>query len=185
MPRLRDRGVLEAGLRTQPMLWQSEGFALAQGYDEVTGRYRALELPSDEAQTIVIDGETLLVRPERALAQREADGASDGGATDPASAGAPPAPGTVPPAGEPTDGGPAPKRRFFATKELSSERPAADFKSITDEIIAPLNAAAPASLTIRIEIEATSAEGFEASTIRTVSENVNTLKFEQGDFEDS
>lgn len=190
MPRLRDRSVLEGGLRVQPMLWQSEGFALAAGYDETTSRYRALELPSDENEAIVIDGETLLVKPERAMAQREADGvpageASSGFATDPGGDGTPLAPNAGPAGSEPADGGPPAKRRFFATKELSTERPAADFKSVTDEILAPLNAASPASLRIRIEIEATSAEGFEASTIRTVSENVNTLKFEQGDFEDA
>ena len=34
MPRLRDRAVLDAGLTGPQLLWEQEGFALADGYDE-------------------------------------------------------------------------------------------------------------------------------------------------------
>ena len=37
MPRLRDRAVLDAGLTGPQLLWEQEGFALADGYDEATG----------------------------------------------------------------------------------------------------------------------------------------------------
>ena len=47
MPRLRDRAVLDAGLTGPQLLWEQEGFALADGYDEATAKYRGLVLPTD------------------------------------------------------------------------------------------------------------------------------------------
>jgi len=194
MPRLRDRKVLEEGLREQPMIWREDGFALASGYDDESGRYRNLVLPSDEGASIQIDGETLLVKPERALAQREAEGVGEdgaevggaGGAVGGAEGASSASPGAAQSQPEnATAAGLPPKRRFFASKDLSSDRYALDFKNIGDEVIAHLIANPGASVKITVEIEAISPEGFEDSTIRVVSENVNTLKFEQGDFEET
>ena len=72
MPRLRDRSVLDAGLTGPQLLWEQEGFALADGYDEATEKYRALVLPTDGITAAVTDT-TLIVRPERAMAQRAAE----------------------------------------------------------------------------------------------------------------
>jgi hypothetical protein len=41
MPRPRDRAVLDAGLTGPQLLWEQEGFALADGYDEASEKYRA------------------------------------------------------------------------------------------------------------------------------------------------
>src|SRR4051795_9974714 len=77
MPRLRDRGVLDAGLTGPQLLWEEEGFGLADGYDESTGKYRGLVLPTDSITASVTDA-TLIVRPERAKAQRAAELPVDG-----------------------------------------------------------------------------------------------------------
>ena len=44
LPRLKDRVVLERAVAQGPgqLLWEMEGFALADGYDESTGRYLGL-----------------------------------------------------------------------------------------------------------------------------------------------
>lgn len=42
MPRLRDRRVLDEGIVDLPMIWQTDAFALATGYDETAGRYVGL-----------------------------------------------------------------------------------------------------------------------------------------------
>src|SRR5439155_102586 len=47
MPRLRDRAVLDAGLTGPQLLWEQEGFALADAYDEANAKYRALVVPTD------------------------------------------------------------------------------------------------------------------------------------------
>ena len=188
MPRLRDRSVLEAGLLEQPMLWEQDGFALADGYDEDAKRYRNLVLPSDEGVAVNVTGETLIVRPDIATAQREAEGGTapedqaaapggtpEGGEPREVPAGAPTSPGKVQSAG---------KTRFFGTKRLSTDRIARDFKEISDEVIDHLEAVDGAEVSITIEIEANAPDGFDEQQIRTVSENAKTLKFDQSDFEE-
>jgi hypothetical protein len=184
MPRLRDRQVLNAGLIGAQLLWEQEGFALADGYDEASGKYRGLVLPTDLVAVHITDA-TLIVRPEIAKAQRaeelaEAPGedaaAGDGGGsgadktTEPRSGG---------------DGEPAPSRmrRYFGTKRLQPDRHASDFKKLLDEVLGPLAATPGVDLTVTVEIEAATAEGFDDAKIRTVSENATTLKFEQSGFE--
>ena len=187
MPRLTDRSVLEAGLREQPILWEQDGFALADGYDADSERYRGLVLPLDEGQRIQITDQTLIVHPDVATAQRAAEGGPPGAPGE-----APPGPGGEPEGDQgsgPGDAGtpvatPPKKTRFFGTKNLSSDRYAMDFKNLGDEVIAHLAAAPGASLKVTVEIEATSPEGFEESAIRVVSENAATLKFEQSGFEE-
>jgi hypothetical protein len=185
MPRLRDRSVLNIGLVSAPLLWEQDGFALADGYDEAAGRYRGLVLPSDKT-TIAITDATLIVMPAAATAQRAAE-TVEAPAPTPGDEDAPP-PTYVPLPGQPGVYVPAPplgKKRFFGTKELSPDRYAMDFKKITDEVLAHLASTPGVHLKVRIEIEATVATGFDEAQVRTVSENAQTLKFEQSGFEES
>lgn len=184
MPRLKDRSVLDAGLREQPILWEQDGFALADGYDEDAKRYRGLVLPLDEGQLVQITDQTLIVRPDVATAQRAAEG---GPQEKQPEVPAPVAPEGQEPPGSEAESAPviAKKTRFFASKRVSTDRYAVDFKHIGDELIAQLAAAPGASVRVTVEIEATTLDGFEESTIRVVSENAKTLKFEQSDFEET
>ena len=180
MPRLRDRSVLDEGLTGPQLLWEQEGFALADGVDEESGKYRGLVLPSDNVPVSVTDA-TLIVRPEVALTQRTADEptaiVTPKGDGEPAPAG-----GVVPVAdGEPA----APKRtRFFGSKRLQADRYAMDFKKLAEEVLGPLSAVAGAEVIVTVEIEARAPGGFDDAKVRTVSENANTLKFEQSGFEE-
>ncbi len=177
MPRLRDRAVLDAGLTGPQLLWQQEGFALADGYDEASGNYRALVLPTDD-MTVAVTDSTLIVRPERATAQREGELAE-----------APP--DEVDEREDPRDNGKTPpvralrKTRFFGSKRLQADRYATDFKKLADEVLGPLGATPNVTLNVTIEIEATAPNGFDDSKVRTVAENAATLSFEQSGFEDS
>ena len=180
MPRLRDRSVLTTGLTTPVLLWQQDGFALADGYEDA--RYRGLWLPTDDSTPHVIDS-TLIVRPEVAEAQRlKEQPAPDPDPLDPEPK---PGPGPRPehpvPAPPKTETGPS---RFFGTRQLDPSKYALDFKRINDEILAHLAAAPGVTLRVTVEIEAESDEGFDPGLVRTVSENANTLKFEQASFED-
>jgi hypothetical protein len=184
MPRLRDQNVLNAGLVGPQLLWEQEGFALADAYEEATGRYRGLVLPTDNVQVAVTDA-TVIVPPEKAKAQRAADKREPH----------PPGPGPGPdlgPGPEPSPGpgphsppGPSRKTRYYGVKELSAERYGSDFKKLADEILGPLLAVPGVDLSITVEIQATTPDGFDDSKIRTVSENATTLKFEQTGFEES
>ena len=187
MPRLTNRDVLYAGLRQAPMLWEQDGFALADNYDSARQRYTGLVLPSDEEQISIAD-QTLVVRPDAAIAQRAAETVEpekDGGTdSDIAPGGASEGDRAEPGAGEAGTPLSPHKTRFFASKRLSSDRYAMDFKNVADEILAHLAAAPGATVRITLEIEAIAPEGFDESKVRVVSENAATLKFEQSDFEE-
>ncbi|GAA2003805.1 Swt1 family HEPN domain-containing protein [Nocardiopsis rhodophaea] len=198
MPRLRNQSVLNAGLTEQPLLWEREGFALAQSYDDNIGRYQGLWLPSDGGPVAVTNA-LLIVHPEQANAQRSAEtleaqeaeegeestsGTPQDSASTTENRGAAEGPHTGPESSPSASGGPTKLTRFFGTKELDPQRYAQDFKYISDEILAHLAGAADTDLVVRIEIEATNGHGFDESKIRTVSENARTLKFGQSGFEE-
>jgi hypothetical protein len=178
MPRLRDRAALDAGLTGPQLLWEEEGFALADGYDESTGKYRGLVLPTDSITASVTDA-TLIVWPERAKAQRAAERPADPAPDSPdpgpdSESSAFPVPDPTPPA----------KKRFFGSKRLQADRFATDFKKLADEVLGPLGATPGVTLNVTIEIEAVTPDGFDDAKVRTVSENASTLKFEQSGFEE-
>jgi hypothetical protein len=166
----------------QPLLWQQDGFALAQDYDESIQRYHGLWLREDNASPPAITDNALIVKPDRAVEQRAADLAArppdgDGRTAEHPDMTAAPEP---PPGGSPK---PA-KTRFFGTRELNPDRYAMDFKKFSDEVIAHLTGAPGVHLNVRIEIEATAPGGFDDARIRTVSENATQLKFDQSGFEE-
>lgn len=178
MPRLRDRRVLNEGIVDLPMIWQTDAFALATGYDDAAGRYVGLWLPGDAESAPVATDSLLLVEPRFAVKQR-IDEPKPGPDPLPPGPGPGPGPGPQPPV---VDIG---FTRFFGVKKLSAEKVAHDFKNISDEVLAHLRSADTTSVTVRIEIEATDASGFPETTVRTVSENARTLKFEQSGFEET
>jgi hypothetical protein len=76
----------------------------------------------------------------------------------------------------------AAKTRFIADAELRADRLASDFKRVSDEILAPLTNVSGATVRITVSIEANAPEGFDESTVRTVSENAATLKLTRPEF---
>ena len=188
MPRLRDRKVLDEGIVDMPMIWQTDAFGLATGYDEAAGRYIGLWTPDDKASAPAATDSLLLVRPDVASKQVEVESApkqsaeeklaelveQNGGST------------TLDPNAPKVDVFlPKPKSRFFGSKTLNPEKFVLDFKNITDEVLAHLRDVGGTELVVRIEIEATNPAGFDDSKVRTVSENARTLKFDQSGFEES
>ncbi|TCJ34611.1 Swt1 family HEPN domain-containing protein [Parafrankia sp. BMG5.11] len=183
MPRLRDRTVLNEGIVDLPMIWQTDAFALATGYDDSAGRYIGLWTPDDKGAAPAATDSLLLVRPDVAAKQRAAE---------------------VPPEPDPTkttdDDDPKKhfkpdpnnpgvhqrkvRTRFYGVKTLNPDRIALDFKTVADEIITNLRQNGT-ELVVKIEIEATTSAGFEEGRVRTVSENAQTLKFDQSGFEES
>ena len=183
MPRLRDHEVIDAGIREFSqghMYWQQEGFAIADGIDD-NGRYLGLVLPTDD-RPVTVRNTTLLVRPDLAEQQR-----SQERQPEPAPAGSTPVP-------EHTDVGadtrvvPTPTQatytRFYGARLLNPERYAADFSKIINEILQPLAGVDGTRLEVRVEVTAVNPTGFDESKRRTVSENAETLRFEQHGFEE-
>lgn len=189
MPRLRDRKVLDEGIVEMPMIWQTDGFALATGYDKATGRYIGLWHPSADGRSLPPPptDTLLLVRPEVASQQIEEESVPKNSLEEHLA-------DLIEKDGDSTEhdpNGPTVdvvftkfKTRFYGVKTLNSDKIAMDFKNIAEEVIANLREESGTELTVRIEIEATNQSGFGDSMIRTVSENASTLKFDQSGFEE-
>ncbi|KUI43016.1 AAA family ATPase [Mycobacterium sp. GA-1199] len=183
MPRLRDRRVLDEGVLDLPMLWETDAFALATGFDEATGRYVGLWIPGDTNSPPAPADSLLVVRPDVAVHQRQHEAPK---VTDPGSgAGTGTGTGTRTTTGTGAGTGTRPDiafTRFYGVKTLSSDKIAMDFKNIADEVIANLRDQG-INLVVKIEIEAVDSTGFDENKVRTVTENAKTLKFDQSGFE--
>lgn len=182
MPRLRDRRVLDEGIVDMPLMWQTDAFALATGFDENTERYVGLWTPDDGTSAPAATDSILIVRPDVAVKQRDAESRvrTDDSTAEP---GVNPLPTPTVPRVDLVL--PDAKKRFYGVKTLNADRIALDFKNIAEEVIAHLRADLHTSLTVRIEIEATDSTGFDEDKVRTVSENARTLRFDQSGFEES
>jgi hypothetical protein len=189
LTRLRDRSVLESAVRSvlDEITWELEGFALAEGYDEANARYRGLAIPHENSFGHVTDT-TVLVAPALARAQRQSEQPPEVELMP--APGADPTSGVVPVLGytfvAPADSRedrPATTTRFFGVVKVSPERYGRDMSRVAQEILQHLAAASSAELEVTIEVRAVSAEGFTPETIRTVTENAKTLKFDQFGFE--
>ena len=96
LPRLAERSVLENGILAvfNQAIWDQDGFAVASGYDEPSGQYIGLRIPNEDMPPQLSDT-TLLVRPDRAIAQRERERAEQDAARSAAAAAAAAGTGTV------------------------------------------------------------------------------------------
>lgn len=177
LPRLRGPEVLTAAISDGLglLLWHKESFAYADSYDEAAGRYIGLRCGL-RIDTLTETSSGLVVKPDVARVQHDADKASTPGAP------ATPAPGAPPP----TAGGPKPvaaPSRFYGTVSLDATRAGRDAARIADEVIAHLSGLMGASVTVTLEIQAVVPAGVPDNVVRTVTENSRTLKFSSHGFE--
>ena len=88
--------------------------------------------------------------------------------------------------GEDADGPPIarPISRYYGRAQVDAQRVNKDMSLIVEEVIERLTSLVGCDVGITVEINAHRAEGFDEATVRTISENSNTLKFEQYGFEE-
>jgi predicted AAA+ superfamily ATPase len=190
LPRLKDTGVLIEAIREGlgMLSWVHDSFAFAENYDKASNRYQGLRVAQNMA--ITADGFFgLLVKPEPALKQYEAEkaAATGTGATPPVKPGdqtgtAKPGGGTgavpVPQPAEPTK-----PKRFHGTVQLDASRVGRDAGKIAQEVVAHLTGLLGSDVKVTLEIEATMPTGTPDNVVRTVTENCRTLKFYAHGFE--
>lgn len=187
LPRLRDRAVLDDAVLAVlgAITWESEGFALATGYDETAARYTGLAIPHQDPFGVVADA-VLLVDPATAQRQRREDSFSQQASADDSDVRVTePAVGTwsLSSGGAGTPVQPQRPTRFFGVVDIDPQRYGREFTRLQQEIIAHLAATDGGSLRITVELEATLADGFGEGTARTVSENARVLRFDRAEFE--
>ncbi len=185
LPRLRDSEVLIESVRAGlSVLTWTETFAYADGWDDKKNRY--LGLRTMGISSVSLDGNGLLVKPDSAQKQLEADKAPAEPAPDESgftakngASGAYPGGVLVTEKEE--------KRlpiRFYGSVELDSTRLGRDAGKIAEEIIQHLSSLMDSNLEITLEIRADIPEGVPDNVVRTVTENCRTLKFKSFGFEE-
>lgn len=187
LPRLRDSDVLLAAIRdgVGRLTWNPETFAYAERYDEQTKRYIGLQ--AGQALQILMDGQSVLVKPQVAARQLEADHQSRAA---PQPAGSAPATPTAAASGTGSGGlaaahPPAPPRRFHGTVRLDPMRLGRDAGNIAEEVVQHLSSILGVNVEITLEIQAEIPDGASPDLIRTITENCRTLRFTSYGFEET
>jgi hypothetical protein len=199
LARLRNADVLIGAVKQGVNTLAGDTFAYAQGYDEATGRY--LGLATNQIVNPIVDGSSVIVKPEAAQRQLDADEAERtrlaaersshityGDRIDPL--------GPTNGVGEGAASTPdrtttivthaAPKLcRYHGTVETGSQRLGVFAGTIANEIVQHLALIPGAEVSITIEIQASVPDGVPENVVRTVSENSRTLHFSSSSFEES
>jgi predicted AAA+ superfamily ATPase len=179
LTRLKNRDVLAEAISESlnQILFDDEGFALAEGIDDSSGLYQGLILPGPDSRWGIITDQTLLVKPRNARAQTpsQTDLVQDetAGKENPASE------ITIPIDTKKT----LLNTRFFGVYSVDPERYSRDLNKLSQEILQHLSSIDGISLDISVEIHASVDVGFSSEKIRLILENARSLKFKNSAFE--
>ncbi len=180
LPRIKNHAVLAGAVHSAIGGMLPGPFAYAERWDEAEQTYAGLAISGAARVQVVIDSESVIIRPDVAEAHRpksatvpaEADGTSDiapGGGDAPGGAGAR-ATGAAPqPDKNPT--------RFVGTVMISADRPARDIHQIVEAIIEQLTTLPGSEVSLKLEIDAEIPSGLDRAKVRTLAENATTLGF--------
>ena len=178
LPRLQSPAILVSAIESGLALltWEKDAFAYAESFDESAHRYRGLKHGGQFF--ITADDAGLLVKPEVARQQIDAETpppVPPGGAS---STSPEPPTGAVEPDPEPPTVGQPPKpKRYHGTVDLDATRVGRDASRIADEVITHLVGLVGSNVKVTLEIDANVAAGVPDNVVRTVTENGRTLKF--------
>lgn len=185
LPRLASPEVLIQAIRDGVALltWETDTFAYAESHDEAAARYRGLR--GGQMVVLTPGSPGLLVKPDVARRQLNAEAPGPGPGPGPTGPGPGPGPGPIPPGPGPQPPVPVEQlpRRFHGAVALDPTRVGRDASRIADEVIANLAGLVGAKVTVTLEIEANIPEGASEHVVRTVTENCHTLKFTSHGFE--
>ena len=199
LPRLKDSQVFLEAVRQgiSSLSWQAETFAYAQAVD-ADGRFLDLATAGSATTSIMLNDESVLVRPDAALAQIEADAAAERECGDQGGRIFTP-PGEQPPlGGDGFDGGidvgaagatevaakPKLARRFYGVVELDPTRLNKQVPEVVEHVVEHLTRLTGANVRVKLEIDADVADGVPSKTVMDVTENARTLKFLDFGFEE-
>ena len=164
LPRLKDRTVLVRAVASAITGMVPGPFAYAESWDETGQTYRGLAIDNAANVQVVIDNESIVVKPEIAEALR-------------------PAPQPIPPAPSPPPGDPQPPEtekdptRFIGTVMISPDRPAREIHQIVEAVVEQLTTISGSEVSLKLEIDAEVPSGLDRAKVRTLIENANTLGF--------
>lgn len=179
LPRIKNRAVLAKAVQSAIGGMLPGPFAYAERWDEAKQTYAGLAASGAASVQVVIDSESVIIKPEVAEAHRPklstasapADETSDtahgGGSYTPTGPGADEA-------SAPTEKNPT---RFVGTVMISADRPARDIHQIVEAIIEQLTTLPGSEVSLKLEIDAEVPSGLDRAKVRTLMENAATLGF--------
>ena len=182
LPRVKNQAVLVKAIQAAVGGMLPGPFAYAERWDENTDTYLGLAIERAVNAAVVIDSESVIIKPDVAEAhrpaQKEVETSPEGGPVGPG-VGPSPAPQ---PEGTP-DAPPAEKKptRFVGTVMISSERPAREIHQIVEAIVEQLTTIPGSEVTLKLEIDAEVPSGMDKGKVRTLIENATTLGFIEKD----
>ncbi len=191
LPRLKNEEVLYSAIRNgvNILTWQTETFAYSAGWDDEKKRYQSIN-PSTQSYNFD-SGKSLIVKPDIAAAQIEQERTKSEGAGGSVTQVLPTQPGAVWEGGGiltgktstgKTDAGPV-YRRFHGSVKVDPIRIGRDTNKIADEVVQHFNALKDADIEVTLEISVKLPSGVTEKTVRDVTENCRTLKFDNFGFE--
>lgn len=183
LPRLKNQDVLIRSVQSAVSGMLPGPFAYAERWEESNDTYLGLAIDHASNAMIVIDGDSVIIKPDTAEVHRPATAEQSeptpGTATLDDTAGLEEqrssAELTAPVERNPT--------RFIGTVMISPERPARDMHQIVEAIIEQLTTLQGSNVTLRLEIDAEVPNGLDRAKVRTLIENANTLGFEEKSIE--
>jgi hypothetical protein len=186
LPRLQGSEVLAQAVRDglRLMTWAQDSFAYADSFDETKGRYVGLK--AGQLVNVAIESGGLVVKPEVAKTQLDAEAtvAAAGSLGSAAGAAGQEGDGHVAGQGLSAEGGQQlTPRRFHGSLTLNPIRLSRDAGTVADEVVQHLTKLPGAKVEVTLEIRAEIPDGAPDSVVRTVTENCRTLKFSTHGFE--
>jgi len=190
LPRVKDRDtILDAVHDGASVLITDDTFAIAEAFDDASGRYLGLRLGG--GSPAALDNRTCLVKPDVARRQQAEDvqryplprTGHETIAEPEVPTGEPPAPAdrdTMPP---PTSPARAKPTAFVGSVTLNGARVGRDAGKIAEEVLSHLEALPGAEVEVTLEVHIRVPEGVDDDVVRTVSENAHVLGFKHVSFE--
>ena len=186
LPRVKTRSVIAKTVQSAVSGMLPGPFAYADRWDETGQAYMGLAISGTNNVQVVIDSDSVIIRPDVAEAHRpkpaEPDEQPEGlGGVVPAG-GVDPAPMSEGDPGGDPGGDPAatPEKkptRFVGTVMISADRPARDIRQIVEAIIEQLTTLPDSEVSLKLEIDAEVPSGLDRAKVRTLVENAMTLGF--------
>lgn len=177
LPRLKDGTVLARTVGTAIGGLLPGPFAYAESWDKTAGTYSGLAIDNAGHVQVVINNESLIVRPEVAEAHRPSLPGSTGDSGDEP----PPDPTKTPgdDAGDKDDDRHTEEKptHFNGAVMISPDRPAREIHQVIEGVVEQLTTLPDSEVTLRLEIDAEVPSGLDRAKVRTLIENTNTLGF--------
>jgi len=179
LPRIKNRAVLAKTVSAAIGSMLPGPFAYAERWDERQQSYAGLAVSGAGSVQVVIDSESVIIKPDVAEAHRPKPSAvpvAAPGTSDTVYGGKNHAP-TSAEVGEAASQADKNPTRFIGTVMISADRPARDIHQIVEAIVEQLTTLPDSEVSLKLEIDAEIPSGLDRSKVRTLMENATTLGF--------